>query len=423
MADVNEHLVGLLLGTEEDWPRAFETISQRLGTFEHGGSSHRLATERVTIEPFSLRAQPRHDLVIDRLAYWYYHPREWLKKIALMDDVYLLNSPFTFQSMEKHAAYCALLRLGMHVPDTVLVPYKNPVDNVRWAYTAEHYNREFDLEALAEELGYPMFMKPFDGGGWRGVSRITGVEELRSAYDESGEMLMHLQAAVDPYDVFARALTIGPETMVMKFQPDEPMHNRYAVEHGFLGEAAGQEAITIAQTVNAFFRWEFNSCEMLVTGDTVMPIDYANACPDVAVTSLHYYWPWAMAALVRWSAFCVATDRPMRAHVDTTPWFAVADDPDMTHEDRLSAYQALADTHFERDRYDEFCATAVSSVDEIVHDWIGSSDFDNLLVSTIAATYPEHEQEQFLGHFRGLIGMWHDDATRSASTTPASNPS
>ena len=64
-----------------------------------------------------------------------------------MDDVYLLNSPFTFQSMEKHSAYCALMRLGMNVPDTVLVPYKNPVDNVRWAYTSRDYNDAFDLDA------------------------------------------------------------------------------------------------------------------------------------------------------------------------------------------------------------------------------------------------------------------------------------
>ena len=53
-----------------------------------------------------------------------------------MDDVYLLNSPFTFQSMEKHAAYCAMMRLGLKVPRTVLVPYKNPLDNARFAYTA-----------------------------------------------------------------------------------------------------------------------------------------------------------------------------------------------------------------------------------------------------------------------------------------------
>ena len=69
--------------------------------------------------------------MIDRLAYWYYLPREWLKKVALMDDMYLLNSPFTFQSMEKHAAYCAMIRLGLKVPPTVLVPHKDPPDNAR----------------------------------------------------------------------------------------------------------------------------------------------------------------------------------------------------------------------------------------------------------------------------------------------------
>src|SRR3954451_5593624 len=103
-----DHVIGMLLGTENDWPRAFEALVHRLGPVD----GHRVRTERVTIEPFNLRYKPRHDLVIDRLAYWYYHPREWLKKIALMDDVYLLNSPFTFQSMEKHAAYCAMMRLG-----------------------------------------------------------------------------------------------------------------------------------------------------------------------------------------------------------------------------------------------------------------------------------------------------------------------
>ena len=72
-------------------------------------------------------------------------------------------------------------------------------------------------------------MKPFDGGGWRGVSRINDARRPAQAYDESGEMLMHLQATVD-YDHFARALSIGPETMVMDFRPEQPMHNRYAVQ-------------------------------------------------------------------------------------------------------------------------------------------------------------------------------------------------
>ncbi|MDT7546817.1 MAG: hypothetical protein QOE99_2927, partial [Actinomycetota bacterium] len=129
------HLLGLLLGTEEDWPGAFEQLVRRLDpSLQVGGTTHRYDVERITIEPFDLRQPSRYDLVVDRLAYWYYVPREWLKKVALMDDVYLLNNPFTFQSMEKHAAYCAMIRLGLKVPETWLVPHKQPPDNPRFPY-------------------------------------------------------------------------------------------------------------------------------------------------------------------------------------------------------------------------------------------------------------------------------------------------
>jgi hypothetical protein len=409
MTETSRHLVGLLLGQEEDWPRAIEGLAGRLGTFTYAGRGHAIDVERVTIAPFNLRDKARHDLVIDRLAYWYYHPREWLKKVALMDDVYLLNSPFTFQSMEKHSAYCAMMRLGMKIPDTVLVPYKNPLDNPRWSYTASKYNEPFDLAATARDMGYPLFMKPFDGGGWRGVSRINNEQDLWAAYNESGEMLMHLQKAVEPYDVFARALTIGPESMVMRFAPGEPMHNRYHVDHDFLSPETGLEALTIAQTVNAFFRWEFNSCEMLVSGDTVLPIDYANACPDVAITSLHYYFPWAMKSLLKWTAFCVATNRTARLHVDPSIWFTVADDPELGYGDKLRRYQELADTYFERDRYDDFCAQALPDIDDLVADWVTSQEFDDLLMQTVVATYPAHEVDQFAAHFRGLLDLWAKD--------------
>ena len=406
---MSEHLIGLLLGAEEDWPQAFEELVRRMGPIKDAsGTTHRVTTERITMEPFDLRDKPRYDLVVDRLAYWYYHPREWLKKVALMDDVYLLNSPFTFQAMEKHAAYCALMRLGMHVPETVLVPYKNPVDNSRWAYTSSKYNRSFDLDAVAAELGYPMFMKPFDGGAWRGVSMIKNEQDLHRAYDESGEMLMHLQKAVDGFEVFARALTIGPETMVMKFRPDEPMHDRYEVAYDFLTPAIGAETRTIAQTVNAFFRWEFNSCEMLVKDGTVYPIDYANACPDVALTSLHYYFPWAIKSLLKWSVFCVVTGRKGSTLVDVDPWFEVAD-ADSPYERKLGEYQKLADAHFETEKYREFCATSLDHVDEMVLDWVLSDDFDRLLVETVKSTYPPHEHERFLAHFRGLTGLWAKD--------------
>jgi hypothetical protein len=410
------HLIGLLLGTEDDWPTAFEEILRRLGPVDGpDGSRHAFDTERITIEPFSLRDRPRYNLVIDRLAYWYYHPREWLKKVAMMDGVYLLNSPFTFQSMEKHAAYCAMMRLGLKVPETVLVPYKHPVDNARYAYTASRYNQPFDLDAIAQQIGYPLFMKPYDGGAWRGVSRINNPTELHAAYDASGEMLMHLQKAID-FDVFARSLSIGAETMVMRFQPDQPMHHRYAVEHDFLSPETGQEVVTIGRLVNAFFRWEFNSCETLVSGTEVYPIDYANACPDVALTSLHYYFPWAIKALVRWCVFALVTGRRPRLDLETDRFFTVADEPGLSYEEKLHVYRDLADSYFESERYRDFCASKLPRLDHIVLDWVAGPDFDRLLVQTVRSVYPEHEQDRFIAHLRGLLHLWVRDESARLET-------
>ena len=409
MSDPTRHLIGLLLGAEEDWPKAFEAILRRVGPITDArGHTHELEAERLTIEPFDLTDPVRPGLVIDRLAYWYYHPREWLKKASLMNGTYLLNSPFTFQSMEKHSAYCAMLRLGLHIPKTVLVPYKHPVDNARWAYTSAKYNRHFDLDALAATVGYPMYMKPFDGGGWRGVSRIDNAEDLHRAYNESGEMLMHLQATVE-YDNFARALSIGPETMVMDFRPEQPMHNRYAVSHSFLSETAGEQCVAISRIVNAFFGWEFNSAEMLVKDDDVYPIDYANACPDVAVTSLHYYFPWAITALVRWSVYCLVTGRRQRNDLHTERYFAIADDESLSYDEKLRGYLALADEHFETEAYWDWCDTYLPDLEDKVLDWVSGPDFDALLRDTVAATYPEHERAMFMAHFRGLTGMWVSD--------------
>jgi hypothetical protein len=404
------HLVGLLLGTEQDWPTAFEAVMRSVGTVtDAAGTEHHYDVERMTIEPFDLRSKPRHDLVIDRLAYWYYHPREWLKKVALVDDTYLLNSPFTFQSMEKHAAYCAMMRLGLNVPDTVLVPYKNPPEHAKYAYTAAQYNRPFDLDAIAEKLGYPLFMKPYDGGAWVGVTHIKNADDLHRAYDESGQRLMHLQKSVDGFDIFARSLSIGAETMVMNFDPDQPMHARYSVSHDFLDAATGDEVVTIGRLVNAFFRWEFNSCETLLKDGVVYPIDYANACPDVAITSLHYYFPWAIKALAKWTVFCTATGRRPRYDLDTRRYFDIADRTDLDYGEKLAAYRTLADDYFEVERYADFCASRLAHLDEAVLEWVEGSDFDRLLVETVQSTFPAHEHDHFIAHYRGLLGAWAND--------------
>jgi hypothetical protein len=417
MPVAKNHLIGLLLGTEEDWPAAFEAIIRRLdATIKHDNEAHTFSTERVTNEPFDLRAVPRYSLVIDRLAHWYSLSREWLKKVALMDDVYLLNSPFTFQAMEKHAAYCAMIRLGLKVPETWMIPHKVPPENPRFPVTSAKYNRPFELEEVAAQVGYPLFMKPFDGGAWVGVTHIKSPEELKRVYDESGNRLMHLQASVEGFDVFARSLSIGAETMVMRFDPDRPMHGRYQVQHGFLEPEIGAEVTTIGKLVNAFFHWEFNSCETLVQGSEVFPIDYANAAPDVSITSLHYYFPWAIKTLVKWSIFCTATGRKMKVDQHMDRYKAIADREDLDYHGKLTEYRKMADAHFDSDAYFGFCAQHLSEIDEVMVEFIESGEFDDILVHTVRTTFPQHEHEKFIAHYRGLLAAWAADQRTLSGT-------
>ena len=57
-----DHLIGLLLGAEEDWPQAFEAILGRVGTVElSDGSTHTFRSERLThraVRPDRLRCAP-----------------------------------------------------------------------------------------------------------------------------------------------------------------------------------------------------------------------------------------------------------------------------------------------------------------------------------------------------------------------------
>ena len=164
--------------------------------------------------------------------------------------------------------------------------------------------------------------------------------------------------------------------------------------------------MTISRLVNAFFRWEFNSCETLVRGSEVFPIDYANASPDVAITSLHYYFPWAISALVKWSAFCLVTGRAPRLDLDTRRYFEVGDREDLSYEEKLAAYRRLADEYLETERYEDFCASRLPDFDAIALEFFASRELDDLLVETVRSSYPPHEHEQFVAHFRGLVGLW-----------------
>jgi len=394
MADVTRR-IGLSLGADVCWPIAYREILRALDLrIPHEGDTLRFEVERVTIEPFDLRQPCSYDLVIDRLTHWYHTTREWIKKAVILDDLYVFNNPWSVQSMEKQTTYCAMIRLGLPIPGTWLVPPKayEPVADLE--VTLERYARLFDLGDVGERLGYPLFMKPYDGGGWRGVSRIEDADALRASYEQSGKFVMHLQRAVEGFDLFVRCIGLGPQTRAVLYDADAPLHDRYTMRRDFLDprEAALLRDMTL--TINAFFGWDFNSCEAMRAGGHWIPIDFANPCPDSQVTSLHYHFPWLIRANLRWSIFCAATRRPMRLTLDWQSFFD-ATEPEMSTEERIRACGAIAAERFETDRFAEFCDRHLGHLDDVADAFFAGETARDAVRQKVRALFPSHEIDEF----------------------------
>src|SRR5262249_15894302 len=113
--------------------------------------------------------------------------------------------------------------------------------------------------------------------------------------------------------------------------------------------------------------------------------------------------------LVKWCAFCVATDRPMVINQTTRDYFEIGDRADVSYDDKLAAYRRLTDEDFQVGAYREFCARQLPHVGEIAAEWFTPSGVADLLVETVVATFPEHEHEHFVAHYRGLLAAWASD--------------
>ncbi|MGH7542125.1 MAG: ATP-grasp domain-containing protein [Gemmatimonadota bacterium] len=398
MADLTRR-IGLSLGADICWPIAYQEVLRLLDlAIPWEGDTLRFEVERVTIEPFDLRQPCRYDLVIDRLTHWYHPTREWIKKAILLDGLYVFNNPWSVQSMEKHTTYCAMLRLGFPIPDTWLIPPKSYEPREDLEVTLQRYARMFDLGEIGRRLGYPLYMKPYDGGGWKGVSKVDDEDALRAAYEESGNFVMHLQAGVRDFDRFVRCVGLGPQTRIVRYDPSAPLHDRYTMERDVVSEPEAALLRDMTLAVNVFFGWDFNSLEALRSGGRWIPFDFANPCPDSQVTSLHYHFPWLIKANIRWSVFCAATRRPMRA---TLAWgeFFEACRPGLSVEERIRACGAIARRRLDTERFEAFCAEHLGHLDEVTDEFFGSATARVAVRQKVAALYPEHEVEEFTERF------------------------
>jgi len=284
--------VGVLVGREKTFP--YELIKR---VNERSGGD--VVAEFIKLGGVRHDAPPPYDLVIDRISHEVPFYRATLKRMAL-EGAIIINNPFWWSADDKFFNYSLAKKLGVAVPKTVLLPQKDYMEGI---VGESLRNLEFplDWQGIVEYVGMPAIMKPFDGGGWKNVSRVNSLEELIAEYDETGTLCMTLQEFID-FDQFVRCYCIGQEeVMIMPYDPRKPYLSgeQYVYDPDYLAPKLAQLVTKDVRTLCTALGYDINTVEFAIKDEIPYAIDFMNPAPDAELASVgEFYHNWVTEAVI-----------------------------------------------------------------------------------------------------------------------------
>jgi hypothetical protein len=197
----------------------------------------------------------------------------------------VINNPFWSQADDKFFNYALAAKLGVAIPPTVLLPHKqHPPDTTERSMRNLEYPIHWD--AVFDYVGFPAFLKPFDGGGWRDVYKVSNPDEFFAAYDQTGTLCMTLQRGVN-FDEYFRCYVIGQEHVhVMPYDPRRPYHERYVKDPPAYDPALLLRVEEDARTLCRALGYDLNTVEFAVENGVPYAIDFMNPAPDAERASI-----------------------------------------------------------------------------------------------------------------------------------------
>jgi glutathione synthase/RimK-type ligase-like ATP-grasp enzyme len=267
--------IGLLFGMEQTFPPALvEAINSR----DQG-----VMAEFVKIGGITLDQLFEYDVILDRISQDVPFYRAMLK-VAALNGVRIINNPFWWSADDKFFNYAIAHKAGIPVPKTVLLPSKeNPPDT-----TGESFrNLMFPLnwEEIFDYVGFPSYLKPYDGGGWKHVYKVNNVDEFFAAYAETSNIVMTLQEGIE-FTEYYRCYCIGRKYVhIMPYEPRNPHHLRYQADFT-LSPAMEATLKDLCLRICTMLGYDFNTIEFAVRDGIPYAIDYLNCAPDAERSSV-----------------------------------------------------------------------------------------------------------------------------------------
>ncbi|AHF16816.1 ATP-grasp domain-containing protein [Niabella soli] len=268
--------IGILFGKERSFPEAFV---QRVNSKNIEG----IMAEPVRIDK-ALQGQPSgYSVIIDRISQDVPFYRTWLKNAALTGTA-VINNPFWWSADDKYFNNCLMTQIGVPVPKTAIIPSnEHPDDTSDSSFSNLAY--PLDWEAIFNEVGFPAYMKPFAGGGWKHVYRLNDKEEFFEKHRETGQLVMLLQEEI-VFEEYYRCYCIGGKYVrIMPYEPRNPHHLRYVADFSPTPEKL-QEMTEIVLKINSYLGYDFNTVELALRNGVPYAIDFCNPAPDADIKSV-----------------------------------------------------------------------------------------------------------------------------------------
>jgi glutathione synthase/RimK-type ligase-like ATP-grasp enzyme len=300
--------IGILHGKERSFPEAFV---KRINEKNIKG----ITAEAVKIDKVAQGEPSGYAVIVDRISQDVPFYRAYLKNAAISGTA-VINNPFWWSADEKFFNNALATKIGVPVPKTVILPSRElPDDTSEASFSNLAY--PLDWDGIFEYVGFPAYMKPFAGGGWKNVYKLNNMEEFFQTHAETGQLVMLLQEEII-FEEYYRCYCIGRKHVrIMPYEPRNPHHLRYVANHRPSAKLL-KTMEEIVLKINNYLGYDFNTVELAIRDGVPYAIDFCNPAPDADLKSVgeeNFEWVVETAA-----NFAIETAQNLKEGTDNLSW-------------------------------------------------------------------------------------------------------
>ncbi|TDI83494.1 MAG: hypothetical protein E2O78_07970 [Caldithrix sp.] len=304
--------IGILRGQENTFPDALiARINEKAEA-----ANQKITAEYIMLGGTKMDDPCEYSVILDRISQDIDYYRTFLKH-AVLQGAYVINNPFWWSADDKYFNYAVAHKMGIAVPKTVVLPQNQHPEGTT-SESMRNLVYPLDWDNIFDYVGFPAFLKPHSGGGWKMVYKVHSRDDFFYKYNQTGTTCMVLQEGIE-FEQYYRCYCVGGKYVhIMPYAPLLPPEKRYVTDgppiEPKLEKRMNRDILTICKALG----YDLNTVEFAVRDGVPYAIDYMNPAPDAdyhSVTRANFDW-----IVETMADFCIECTVKRRSAIKDLHW-------------------------------------------------------------------------------------------------------